>query len=94
MSQGIAVKLGEGGSRLEVECTHQNGVLYVVPGEASWVCTEELRPAHALAGFLKELAALEDPRVRGLMRRWGLYFRPRPLATPDQVQDSDTARET
>ena len=76
---GITVKTGQEGSRIEIQCTHQNGVLYAVPGEASWVCSPDLLPAHAMAGFLRELVKLSDPRVQGLMQRWGLYYRARPV---------------
>ena len=78
---GLKVKTDSGGKRVELECEHQNGLLYVVPAESSWVCSEELIHAHAMAGFFRELAELEDERVYELMRRWGLYYRPRPLAS-------------
>ena len=77
---GLAVKGGSGSKRLELECEHQSGLLYVVPSEASWVCSEELLHVHALAGFFNQLATLNDPRVKEVMQRWGLYFRERPLA--------------
>jgi hypothetical protein len=81
MSQfGLTVKRDSGGHRVEVECKHQNGLIYVVPSEASWVCTDELRHAHSLAGFFKDLVELDEPRIRDAMQRWGIYFRPRPLA--------------
>ena len=80
---GAVVKGGSGGRRVELQCEHQNGLLYVVPSEASWVCSEELLQVHALAGFLKELTELNDPRVKDAMQRWGLYFRDRPLVTQD-----------
>ncbi|MBM3959087.1 MAG: hypothetical protein FJ314_04850 [SAR202 cluster bacterium] len=76
---GFNLRLGQGGDRLEMRCEHQNGVLYMVPADRSWVCTDEHRHAHVLAGFFKELASLEDPRVRQAMNRWGLYYRERPL---------------
>ena len=77
---GLNVKTDTGGKRVELECEHQNGLLYVVPAESSWVCGEDLMHAHALAGFFRELLELEDERVHELMQRWGLYYRPRPLA--------------
>ena len=80
-SYGLVVKHDSGGKRIELVCEHQNGLLYVVPSESSWVCEEELLHVHALAGFLKQLAQLNDPRVKEAMRRWGLYFRERPLAS-------------
>ena len=87
MSQkGMSVKAGSGGKRLELRCEHQNGVLYVVPAEASWVCSPELLHVHALAGFFRQLVGLEDPRVEELMQRWGLYYRPRPLEDPGDGQ--------
>ena len=79
MSYGLTIKHDQGGKRLELACAHQNGLLYVVPGQASWVCDQEHLHAHALAGFFKELAALHDPRVKDLMQRWGLSYRERPL---------------
>ncbi len=79
MSYGIIVKHDSGGKRLEVQCPHQNGLLYVVPSQASWVCADEHLHAHALAGFFKELVGLQSPQVKELMQRWGLYFRERPL---------------
>ena len=76
---GLLVKQGQGMTRLQVSCMHQSGLLYVVPAEKSWVCSQEHMPAHAIAGFLKELMDLEDSRVAELMQRWGIYFRQLPL---------------
>ena len=86
MPYGITLKHDKGGDRLEIQCMHQSGLMYIVPSEANWVCSEEHLHAHALAGFLRELAEFEDVRIAGLMRRWGLYFRERPLAesTPEE----------
>ena len=80
---GLIIKQDTGGKRLEMQCEHQNGLLYVVPGDSSWVCSEELRHAHALAGFFRELMELDDDRVQGLMQKWGLYYRPRDLVTDE-----------
>ena len=80
---GLAVKHDSGGKRLEVECPHQNGLLYVVPSEASWVCDDELLHVHALAGFFKDLVGLNDAAVKEAMQRWGLYYRERPLAAQE-----------
>lgn len=77
--QGITVKTGREMARVQVTCPHQSGLIYVVPGERSWVCSDELRPAHALAGFFREIIALKDPRVENLMYQWGLYYRSLPL---------------
>ena len=76
---GLNVKDDTGGKRIEIWCKHQSGILYVVPGEASWVCSESSVHAHAIAGFLKELVDLDDNRVFELMQRWGLYYRTRSL---------------
>ena len=86
---GMTVKHSSGSKRIEIECPHQNGLLYVVPSEASWVCSEDLLHAHALAGFFGQLCDMNDPRVKDLMQRWGLYFRERPLADqPDGEEDT------
>ena len=81
---GLTVKHDSGGKRVEMQCAHQNGLLYVVPSEASWVCSEELLHAHAIAGFFKQLMELDNPQVKDIMQRWGLYFRERPLASQDE----------
>lgn len=72
---GLTVKHDVGSKRIEMRCLHQNGLLYVVPGESSWVCAEEYLHAHALAGFFSQLEDLEDSRVQDLLQRWGLYYR-------------------
>jgi hypothetical protein len=89
MPNGITVKQGSGGSRVEMECEHQRGLVYIVPADASWVCTDDLRPAHAIAGFLKDLARLDSPQVNDAMQRWGIYYRELPLeAAKDGLQES------
>ncbi len=87
---GLIVKEGSGGKRIEMQCEHQNGVLYVVPSESSWVCSEELLHAHALAGFFSQLMELEDPRVKEIMQRWGVYYRSRELASQDEDGDGES----
>ncbi len=77
--QGLTVKISTDMGRVQVTCPHQSGLIYAVPGDRSWVCTDELRPAHALAGFFRELIALKDPRVESLMQQWGIYYRSLPL---------------
>ena len=77
--RGLTVKVGEDMARVQVTCQHQSGLIYAVPGDLSWVCSDELRPAHAMAGFFRELVALRDPRVENLMQQWGLYYRSLPL---------------
>ena len=81
---GLIVKQDTGGMRVEMQCEHQNGLLYVVPGDSSWVCSDELRHAHALAGFFRQLMELDDERVEGLMQKWGLYYRPRAIETDEE----------
>lgn len=79
MDYGVTIKQGTGETRLDIRCAHQSGLLYVVPAEASWVCPPEHLLAHALAGFFKDLVNMDDPRVRDIMQRWGVYYRSRPL---------------
>ena len=90
MPYGLTVKHGSGGTRVEVQCKHQNGLVYVVPAEASWVCSEELLHAHALAGFFKDLTLLKDPRVQQVMQTWGVYYRERPLEPPPEEEREST----
>ena len=84
MPYGVIIKEGTGDTRVDIQCNHQSGVLYVVPAEASWVCQPENIHAHALAGFLRELVELDDPRMRELMQRWGLYYRARPIESEEE----------
>ena len=89
---GIVIKSGSEGSRLEFQCSHDNGLLYVIPSENSWVCTLDTLPGHALAGFFRELTALSDTRVLDLMMRWGLYFRQRPTTFNVEEQTDPVGR--
>ncbi len=82
---GLNLRPGDGSDRLEMQCQHQNGLLYMVPADNSWVCSDEHRHAHVLAGFFRDIAALENAEVRAIMNRWGLFYRERPL--DDQPSD-------
>ena len=79
----LEVKHDSGGKRLGMECPHQKGILYVVPSEASWVCSDESLHIHALAGFFKDLVELNDGRVKESMQRWGIYYRVQPQSAED-----------
>ena len=81
---GLIAKTSEGMSRVQMSCMHQSGLLYVVPSEKSWVCSQNLMPAHALAGCLREIVALEDVRVKEIMQRWGVYFRQLPIESDEE----------
>ena len=77
---GLQITPGDDMTRIQVTCEHQQGLIYVVPAERSWVCNSETLPAHALAGFFRELVALRQPEVSDLMRQWGIYYRQLPLS--------------
>ena len=81
---GMDIKGASGSKRVEVGCEHQRGMLYVVRAERSWVCSDDLLPAHALAGFFKQIAASDEPAVKEAMRQWGLYFRELPLENSEE----------
>ena len=76
---GMTIKPGLDMTRIQVSCPHQSGLLYVVPAERSWVCEPAQVPAHALAGFFRELVNLKDDRIADLMQDWGIYYRQLPL---------------
>ncbi len=88
-TNGITVKQDSGGNRVELQCEHRNGLLYVVPTDTSWVCSPELMHAHSLAGFFSDLAELDDGRVHEIMQRWGLYYRRRPTQAIDSEEGSE-----
>lgn len=83
INQGVTLSITPEGSRIKLTCPHQNTVIYMVPAERSWVCIPDLLPVHALAGFFKDLLALEDPKIKFLMQTWGLYARELPLEVAD-----------
>ena len=89
---GITVKHDTGGKRIEMQCEHHNGLVYVVPAEASWVCSEQLLHAHALAGFFRQLSELSSPEVDAAMQRWGIYYRERPLPASGSYTAGGTGR--
>lgn len=78
-ASGLDIKGASGSRRVEVGCQHQRGMLYMVRAERSWVCSDDMLHAHALAGFFKQIAASDEPTVKEAMRQWGLYFRELPL---------------
>ena len=78
---GLEFRPSEDMTRIQAICEHQRGLIYVVPAERSWVCSAESMPAHALAGFFRELVALKSPEVEGLMKQWGIYYRQLPAPT-------------
>ena len=78
VNTGLNITRGSEMTRIQVSCEHQHGLLYIVPAERSWVCASERLPAHALAGFFRELVALGQPAVRQLMQQWGIYYRQLP----------------
>jgi len=88
---GMTVKPGEGMTGIQVTCEHQSGLIYVVPAERSWVCSAENLPAHALAGFFRELVALKHPGVQDLMQQWGLYYRQLPLEAAETTESGQEA---
>ena len=76
---GLMITTGEDMTRIQATCPHQSGLIYVIPAERSWVCSKEQVPAHALAGFFKDLTGLADLKVQELMQAWGIYFRQLPI---------------
>ena len=86
---GMTISPGADMTRIQVTCPHQSGLLYVVPAERSWVCDSDQVPAHALAGFFRELVNLKDDRVGSLMQEWGIYYRQLPLETAAEEETGE-----
>ena len=80
-------------TRIRAVCQHQRGLIYVVPAPRSWVCSEELIPAHALAGFFRELVALKHGPVAELMQEWGIYYRQLPIVDEENSEESIESTE-
>ena len=72
---GLKIKSSDGSKRIDIKCDHQSGVLYVVPSEANWVCTEDLLHAHSIAGFFSDITDLNDKNIQQIMQNWGIYYR-------------------
>ncbi len=88
---GLQITPGDEMTRIQLACEHQHGLIYVVPAERSWVCNSETLPAHALAGFFRELVGLQQPEVSKLMRQWGIYYRQLPLSDASAEPTDDQA---
>ena len=91
MAFGITEKNGQQSNRIDILCPHHGGIVYVVPSEASWVCSEKSINAHAISGFFTDVSKLDDPKIREIMQKWGLYFRERPLPNEDSGQSSKSS---
>ena len=89
---GLKITPGEEMTRIQVTCEHQQGLIYVVPAERSWVCNSDTLPAHALAGFFRELVGLQRPEVRDLMRQWGIYYRQLPQSEDSSEPTTNPAK--
>ena len=85
---GMTITASDDMTRIQVTCEHQSGLIYVVPAERSWVCKLESMPGHALAGFFRELAALNDRSVQDLMGQWGLFYRGLPIDAPTDEESA------
>jgi len=72
---GITIKNASEGNRITLTCEHNGGIIYIVPSESSWVCSEENIGAHAITGFFEDLTNIESTQVTALMQKWGLYYR-------------------
>lgn len=72
---GLNIRGSDGSKRINIKCEHQNGVLYVVPSEANWVCRESLLHAHSIAGFFSDITNLDDESLQKIMQKWGIYYR-------------------
>ena len=75
---GLDIIPGDDMTRIRAVCDHQSGLIYVVPAGRSWVCDQEFMPAHAIAGFFRELTSLDSKEVQELMQQWGIYYRQLP----------------
>ena len=75
MVQGINIKPSTSGHNLEIGCTHSQGLLYIIPSEGNWVCSKDTIHAHSIAGFFNDLSNLNDPKVKELTQKWGIYYR-------------------
>ena len=52
---------------MEMECPHQNGLLYMVPGDRSWVCEDDVRQAmHADLRIVVNDRTIITPAARDL----------------------------
>lgn len=90
-SAGVDITPGNDMTRIKVVCEHQSGLIYVVPAVRSWVCDKEYLPAHALAGFFRELSSLKNSEVQLLMQQWGIYFRQLPKDQEDVDDELSSA---
>ena len=72
---GLNIRGSDGSKRINIKCAHQIGVLYVVPSEAIWVCSESLLHAHSIAGFFSDITNLDDESLQKIMQKWGIYYR-------------------
>ncbi len=84
-TSGLEIIPGNDMTRIRAVCDHQSGLIYVVPADRNWVCDRESMPAHALAGFFRELTSLENKEVQELMQQWGIYYR----QLPKEQEDSE-----
>lgn len=72
---GLTVNKGANGNRIALKCEHLSSLIYTIPSESSWVCSNDLIHAHALSGFFHDITSLKEEKVKHLMQKWGIYYR-------------------
>ncbi len=90
---GLTITQSDEMTRIQASCEHQHGLIYIVSAERSWVCLKERLPAHALAGFFRELVALDQPAIQQLMQEWGVYYRQLPQSGEQAAAQGEAASQ-
>ncbi len=83
----MKINIKESRVKIDLECDHKSGILYIVPSESSWVCKDENLDSHSLSGFFSDIVESGDKKTMRLMQKWGVYYRNNPFTEPDESND-------
>ena len=78
--KGFEIKSQSDLTTIKLGGSHQHCILYIVHGsEGNWVVNENEMLGHSLAGLMKDIVGLDDPRIQKALDKWGIRYRSLPI---------------
>ena len=78
--RGFEIKCQTDMATIKLGGSHQHCLLYVLHGaKGNWVVDKNEIIGHSLAGLMKDITALQDPRIQTILDKWGIRYRSLPI---------------
>jgi len=80
IQNGLEIKSQNDLTTIKLGGSHQHCLLYIVHGsEGNWVVNKNEIAGHSLAGLMKDIIELSDPRIQKALDKWGIRYRSLPI---------------